>query len=167
MSKKELELLKIQQDNLSKKIAFLEQSINNESNNIVERLPRTSEYYLIDLSSAEEDFVISSFDYYTDIHNNAYESSNYFYTEEEAKKFAEHIVLSLKILRARNKANNSCEHDWLKDTMYVVLLLEDEVVTVMVNTNFCKDILRFKSEKAKNAFLDSVSKEEIIKYLSF
>jgi len=137
--------------------------VNNGCDNIVGRVGENKRYYFINFT--EDDFTDYHTEKYDHVDDKYRKSNNYFHTEEEAKKYAKHLILSLKILRLRDKLNNECEHKWSK-YRHCVVLGSDGIVK-NIETILYVEKLQFKTYTLAENFRKLIADEEIIKFLSF
>lgn len=137
--------------------------VNNGCDTIVRRLGEDERYYFINFT--EDDFTDYHTEKYDHVDDRYHKNNNYFHTEEEAKKYAEHLVLSLKILRLRDKLNNECQQEW-GECKYSILLDFDKNISYFQNIAFVER-LQFKTEEIRENFRNLITDEEIIKFLSF
>lgn len=132
--------------------------------NIVERLKKEEDYYSI----VELFEVDPNCEYFDLVDNIYYKDLNYFHTKEEAKKYADNIKLTLKILRARDKARDNWIPDDSKgeEEFYELLYKFNEFdVRFGYISPFSRTHLTFKDQEQIDLFRKLVTDEEIIKFL--
>lgn len=96
------------------------------------------------------------------------DANNCFQTEEEAQKYANHIKLSLKILKTRDMLNGDWKPDWNnhQETKCIVYMNDDKINNDY-HYNINKSSLYFKSVEIREQFRLLITDQEIIEYLSF
>ena len=166
-----LETLESKKEELKKEIIKLNNEIKatkkefkSGNYNIVERVKKEENYYSI----VELFEVDPNCEYFDSVDNMYYKDLNYFHTEEEAQKYADNIRLSLKILRARDKARGGWIPDGIKKEEFSELIFRFNEFTVIggSNVNYSRTHLTFKDEEQIELFRKLVTDEEIINYLN-
>ena len=122
----------------------------------------------------EEYYIFNSFLDATNLYNNAdsdikrIDSNNCFQIQEEAEKYANHIKLSLKILKTRDMLNGDWKPDWNnhQETKCIVYMNDDKINNDY-HYNINKSSLYFKSVEIREQFRLLITDQEIIEYLSF
>lgn len=142
---------------------YKEDKVNNVYDTIAERVEKDKMYYFINL--AEDDLIYCHAERNDYVDVRYHKDGNYFHTEEEAKKYAKHFLLSLKILRLRDKLNNECEQQWGEYRYCTALNISNKVSEL--DNKFYIEQLQFKTEEIRENFRKLITDEEIIKFLSF
>lgn len=160
---KEIKKLSEERENLSYKIEELKYELNKNKQHFIERKFNKT-YYTIANDWGLTYF--SELDNNLDIHSCSYNDFNYFHTEDEVKKYLNHIKLSLKILRARDFVNDNWKPDYKLRQFNDVIMLQSKN-DIFCPYNLGRHILTFENDDKISEFRKLISDEEIIKFLSF
>ena len=87
---------------------------------------------------------------------------------EEAKKYVKHELLSLKLIRLRDKLNNYWIPDWnkLNEEKFFIYLYKNKISYDFFSYHKFSN-LYFKTKESREEFLRLIPKEEILEYLNF
>lgn len=110
----------------------------------------------------------SKFDIRCALDNYPYDTHNYFQTEKEAQEYAEVLEIKRQLMKFADEHND--EIDW-KDsqTLKWYLYCGEPTETIMIGCTYHKipEIVYFSSKKLKQQAIDTIGKENIIKYLTY
>lgn len=128
----------------------------------LEKVKYGHEYHYIDY-----DFVIETLmENGSTKSSKCYDNFNYFASKQEAKKYSDHFKLELELLKTRDMIRNGWVPDYSsQDYKYIIYSMDNNIV--LTRKRNTKAVLCFQSKKQRDKFMELISIEKIIKYLSF
>ena len=165
-------ILKLEKENNELKNSLESKNVSKQETEVKESLQEQvigervedGKYFYID-HDKNIDWVLDNL---VDTDNDSYNIFNYFKSEEEAKKYVKHELLSLKLIRLRDKLNGDWIPDWSNNNewKYFIVLNNNKIINDS-SYKFKFSNLYFKTKESREEFLRLIPKEEILEYLRF